>query len=148
MLNTISPQFLQSLQPLQTVPTVKLPAAPRTFHNSNFVVSYNTRRSLLVWLSTQRLYISVVLLVALSPNQVENIPPIFPPYHHLCGPAGSSLTKSTRKYTTNISTLSPLITTPLLKRCPSRPPPWRICSWRKRSPGVPQLEWIQILYKV
>jgi hypothetical protein len=65
----------------------------------------------------------VVLLVALSPNQVENIPPIFPPYHHLCGPVGSSLTKSTRKYTTNISILSPFITTPLLKRCPSRPPP-------------------------
>ena len=82
MLNTISHQFLQSLQPLQTVPTVKLPAAPRTCHHSNFVVSYNTRRSLLVWLPTQRLHISVVLLVALSRNQLENIPPIFPPYHH------------------------------------------------------------------
>jgi hypothetical protein len=41
-----------------------------------------------VWLSTQRLHISVVLLVALSRNQLENIPPIFPPYHHLSPPDG------------------------------------------------------------
>ena len=56
MLNTISPQFLQSLQPLQTVPTVKLPAAPRTCHRSIFVVSYNARRSLRAWFPTQRLH--------------------------------------------------------------------------------------------
>jgi hypothetical protein len=73
MLNTISPQFLQSLQPLQTAPTVKLPVAPRTCHHSIFVVHYNTRQSLLVWLPTQGLHISVVLLVAPSRNQLENI---------------------------------------------------------------------------
>jgi hypothetical protein len=37
MLNTISPQFLPSLQPLQTAPTVKLPADPRTCHHSIFI---------------------------------------------------------------------------------------------------------------
>jgi hypothetical protein len=53
MLNTISPQFLQSLHPLQIAPTVKVPAAPRTCHRSIVVVSYNTWRSLRAWFPTQ-----------------------------------------------------------------------------------------------
>ena len=68
--------FLQSLQPLQTAPTVKLPAAPRTCHRSIFVVSYNARRSLRAWFPTQRLHNHTWLPCrSLSKNKQNPTPP-------------------------------------------------------------------------
>jgi len=75
MLNTISPQFLQSLQPLQTAPTVKLPAAPRTCHHSIFVVSYNARRSLRAWYPHNGFITTRGFLVVLSRKTSKNHPP-------------------------------------------------------------------------
>ncbi len=73
--NTISPQFLQSLQPLQTAPAVKLPAAPRTCHRSIFVVSYSARRNLRAWFPTQRLHNHTRLPCRSLSKNKQNPPP-------------------------------------------------------------------------